>query len=146
MAAFQHVLVTTDFSPISSRAVEVACELACDLGARLTVLHVCEVPGYSQTGPIAYDLVTPVVAEAQARLDELLVSARRRCPTAGSLVKVGTASDAVLSVAGEIGADLVVLGTHGRRGFRHAILGSVAETVVRLCPVPVLTVRGQIDG
>jgi nucleotide-binding universal stress UspA family protein len=146
MAAFQHVLVTTDFSPVSTRAVEVACELACDLGARLTVLHVCEVPGYSETGPIAYDLVTPVVAGAQARLDELLAPARRRCPTASGLVKVGAASDAVLSVAGEIGADLVVLGTHGRRGIRHAVLGSVAERVVRLCPVPVLTVRGSPAG
>jgi len=146
MAVFQHVLVTTDFSPVSARAVEVACELACDLGARLTVLHVCEVPGFSGTGPIAYDLVTPRVAEAQASLDELLAPARQRCPSASGLVKVGAAAEAILSVAGEIGADLVVLGTHGRRGVRHALLGSVAERVVRLCPVPVLTVRGRGAG
>jgi nucleotide-binding universal stress UspA family protein len=55
--------------------------------------------------------------------------------------KVGSPFEQILAVAAQEGCDLVVLGTHGRRGIAHAALGSVAEKVVRLCPVPVLTVH-----
>lgn len=141
MASFQHVLVSSDFSPASDPALDAACTLARDLGCRLTVLHVCEVAGFSTTGPIPFDLVTPMVADAETRLEAVLARLRPQCPTVRGVVKVGTAWEEILSAARELGADLVVLGTHGRRGLSHAILGSVAERVVRLSPIPVLTVR-----
>ena len=62
-------------------------------------------------------------------------------PKTDSLVKTGNVYDLIIDVATKNGCDLVVIGTHGRRGVSHALLGSVAEKVVRLSPVPVLTVR-----
>jgi nucleotide-binding universal stress UspA family protein len=141
LATFKHIVVATDFSQASRGALELARNLAAETGAELSVLHVCEVPGYSETGPIPYDLVTPMVTRAQARLDDAVEYVRRACPAARGLVKIGVPSDQVLAVAGEVHADLVVIGTHGRCGLAHAVMGSVAERVVRLSPVPVLTVR-----
>ena len=61
-------------------------------------------------------------------------------------VRLGAPWEEILSVATERGADLVVVGTHGRRGFAHALMGSVAERVVRLSTIPVLTVRSRIKA
>jgi nucleotide-binding universal stress UspA family protein len=60
-------------------------------------------------------------------------------------LKTGDARDLINQTAAEVGADLIVMGTHGRRGVRRALLGSIAETVVRSAPCPVLTVRTH-DG
>ncbi len=146
MATFEHILAATDFSDASRGAIELGTALAGECGAELTLLHVCEIHGYAQTGPIRYDLLTPVVEEAQGRLDELLRSVRETCPRAKSLVKVGVPWEQILAVATETRADLVVMGTHGRRGLSHALVGSVAEHVVRQSPVAVLTVRARIPG
>lgn len=146
MATFKRILAATDFGDASRRAIELATALAGECGADLTLLHVCEVHGYSQTGPIPYDLLTPVAEQAQARLDELLGAVRETCPRARSRVKVGVAWEQILAVAAELRADLVVMGTHGRRGLSHALVGSVAEHVVRLSPVAVLTVRARGAG
>jgi nucleotide-binding universal stress UspA family protein len=146
MATFGHILAATDFSDVSRGALELAAALAGECGAELTLLHVCEISGYAQTGPIPYDLVTPAAEEAQARLDELLLSVREVCPRAKGLVKVGVAWEQILAVAADTRADLVVMGTHGRRGISHALVGSVAERVVRLSPVAVLTVRSRHAG
>jgi nucleotide-binding universal stress UspA family protein len=143
MATFKHILVATDFSDASARAIELACALATESGAHLTVVHVSEIPGYSETGPIPYEVVAPHVESAQAQLDAALAPIRRTCLGAKGLVKVGVPSEHILAVARETGADLVVVGTHGRRGIAHAFMGSVAERVVRTSPVPVLTVRSH---
>lgn len=141
MPTFRHILAATDFSETSARAVELARAMAAESGARLTVVHVCEVPADLQGGAIPYDLLVPAARAAQARVDEVVESLRGACPGAQALVKMGVAWEQILAVAAEARADLIVLGTHGRRGFAHAMMGSVAERVVRLSPVPVLTVR-----
>jgi nucleotide-binding universal stress UspA family protein len=64
---------------------------------------------------------------------------------AEGVLGIGSAWQNILSVAKELKADVIVLGTHGRSGVMHALLGSVAEKVVRLSPVPVLTVRGDAE-
>lgn len=143
MATFKHIVAATDFSEASRDALELARALAAETGAELTVVHVCEVPGYSETGPIAYDLVTPIAARAQEQMDALMDHVGRACPGARGLVKIGVAWEQLLGVAADVHADLLVMGTHGRRGFAHAVMGSVAERVVRLSPVPVLTVRSR---
>jgi len=143
MATFKHIVAATDFSEASRAALELARSVASESGADLTIVHVCEVPGYSGTGPIAYDLVTPIATQAQVQLDALLDHVRQACPRATGLVKVGAPAEQILAVAGDARADLVVMGTHGRRGLAHAVMGSVAERVVRLSPVPVLTVRSR---
>lgn len=141
MATFGRILVATDFSEASARALTLACSLARDAGGELTVLHVCEVPGYGDTGPIPYDVVTPLATAAQARLDASLRAVQRECPGAKALLKLGVPWQEILAVVRETRADVVVMGTHGRRGVAHALLGSVAERVLRLAPVPVVTVR-----
>jgi nucleotide-binding universal stress UspA family protein len=140
-ATFKHIVAATDFSETSRAAFELACELARECGAALTVVHVCEVPGYDETGPIPYDVATPIVASAERELDGIMRRVRASCPEATAVVRIGAAAAEILALAADVRADLVVLGTHGRRGFAHAVMGSVAERVVRCAPVPVLTVR-----
>jgi nucleotide-binding universal stress UspA family protein len=142
MATFKHILAATDFSDASRRALEVARSLARETGAELTVVNTCEMPAFIDFGVTA-DVVTPLADAAEAKLDELLRAVRADCPGAKGVVRVGVAWEQILVVAAEVGADVVVMGTHGRRGIAHAILGSVAERVVRLSDVPVLTVRSR---
>ncbi len=143
MATFKHVLVATDFEASSERALVLALELAGDSGSQLTVLHACEVPSYAYTelSFAAADLLEPIAEIARAKLDELLERVRRSCPRAQAILKTGVPWQQVLATAAEVGADLIVLGTHGRRGMAHALLGSVAEKVVRLSAIPVLIAR-----
>lgn len=145
MGTFKHVLAATDFSETSGRALEMAVSLARDAGAELSVVHVCEIPSYTDfAAPV--DLVTPITDVAETKLDELVRSLRDVCPGAKGMVRVGAPWEQILAAAAERGADLVVVGTHGRRGFAHAFMGSVAERVVRLSPIPVLTVRSRIPS
>ena len=140
MSVFKHVLVATDLTEASAPAVELAISIARHLGAALTVVHACEVPLLPEGLP-PVDYVTPLTTAAGARLDALLDGLRPRCPDVRRALRIGPPWEEILAAAVEAGADLVVVGTHGRRGLAHAMLGSVAERVVRLSPVPVLTVR-----
>jgi nucleotide-binding universal stress UspA family protein len=142
MPVFQRVVVATDFSEASARAIDLAVAMAREPGVELHVLHVCEIPVYADWAP-SVDLITPLTATAEERLDQLLSSLRASSPGAKGLLKVGVAWEQILAAAAEVRADLVVLGTHGRRGVAHAVMGSVAERVVRLSEIPVLTVRSS---
>jgi nucleotide-binding universal stress UspA family protein len=77
----------------------------------------------------------------QEALDALAARHRGHVQIGQVLMKTGDARDMIDEAAKELGADLIVMGTHGRRGFSRALLGSVAETVVRTAPCPVLTIR-----
>ena len=138
-------MVATDFSDCAQQAVTLAVEMARTSGADLTLVHTCEVPGYaySEQSLAAADLLTPIADHAQAKLDELVRTVREQCPGARGILKLGIPWEQILVAADEVAADLVVIATHGRRGFSHALLGSVAEKVVRSSPVPVLTVRAR---
>jgi nucleotide-binding universal stress UspA family protein len=142
MAIFKHVLLATDFSEASAAAVDLAVSIARQEGAALTVVHVCELPMLPEGAP-PVDLVRAITAEAGAHLDRFMASLKARSPEARPVLRIGSAWEEVLSASAEAGADLVVVGTHGRRGLVHAVLGSVAERIVRLSPVPVLTVRSR---
>ncbi|HSB19224.1 MAG TPA: universal stress protein [Anaeromyxobacteraceae bacterium] len=141
--AFRHILVATDFSEASGPALRLAVEMAREGGCDLTVQHTCEVPFYAYTelamSPV--DLLEPVVEVARRKLADVVAGVHGRCPGAHAVLKVGVPWEQILAAAREAGADLLVVGTHGRHGVTHALLGSVAEKVVRLSPVPVLTVR-----
>jgi nucleotide-binding universal stress UspA family protein len=141
MGVFKHVLVATDFSDSSSRALDLALALARD-GAELTVVHVCEVPAFTElSGSI--DLVTSLTDAARSRLEEHMGPIRNSFPAAKAVLEVGTAWEQILAAAAVARADVIVMGTHGRRGFAHALLGSAAERVVRLSQIPVLTVPAR---
>jgi nucleotide-binding universal stress UspA family protein len=131
MFRVQTILHPTDFSERSACAFQLACALARDRGARLIVLHVVPVPTLQEK--FAY---REEVEEALGRIraPDPQVRLERR-------LEVGDAAARILEAAQAIPCDLIVMGTHGRRGLGRALLGSVAEQVVRLAPCPVLTVK-----
>jgi len=121
----RHVLFPTDFSAVSRRAGRRAADLARRFGARLHVLHV--VPPVTDPTPTPESL-RRAVAELGAGLDVVAAT------------DSGTPARRITAYARRAGVDLIVMGTHGRTGFSRALLGSVAEAVVRLAPCEVLTV------
>jgi nucleotide-binding universal stress UspA family protein len=123
------ILFPTDFSPASEAAGRVACAVAEQAGARLHVLHV----------------VPPVTDPSMGaeRLARAAASLGGGLPVETALL-TGRAGRGIVDYARDKRIDLIVLGTHGRTGFSHAILGSVAETVVRLAPCLVLTVPAAV--
>lgn len=148
MKQWKTILVPTDFSPCSREAVKLAAEIAQESGGVLHLLHVVEVPaGLEPHSLVHVDGVRNSVTVEQAAheaAEQLLAEHRGAI---GSAVQVhtlsitGEAVPDVLAMAEKLGADLLVVGTHGRRGLSHLLLGSVAERLVRLANVPVLTVR-----
>jgi nucleotide-binding universal stress UspA family protein len=140
---FRHLLVPTDFGEAAGRALAIAIDLATKWESRLTLLHTYEIPGYAYPGAmsVAVDLLTPVRNAAQARLDKELADLRTQVPRADAVLCVGVPWQEIDRALRETGADLVVMGTHGRHGLDRVLIGSVAEKVVRSSPVPVLTVH-----
>jgi nucleotide-binding universal stress UspA family protein len=138
------ILVPTDFSEPSIEALELAIELASRFSASVTLLHAQEMPTY--VFPDAVMPVTPqVVAELEKSSKDELERIAGRVRAAGIPVNtktvLGPNDGEICRFAEEMNADLIVMGTHGRTGLRHVLLGSVAEKVVRRAPCPVLTVR-----
>jgi nucleotide-binding universal stress UspA family protein len=123
------ILFPTDFSPASEAAGRIAREMALQAGARLHVLHVV---------PPVTDPSLP--AEHLARAGRALADGLK----VETALLSGWAGRNIVDYAREKRVDLIVVGTHGRTGITHAILGSVAETVVRLAPCLVLTVPGSL--
>jgi nucleotide-binding universal stress UspA family protein len=139
---FRHILVPTDFGECAEQALEIAIGLATKLDAKLTLLHVCELPvsAYAMYAQGLYFPMDELEAAAKKALEEATAKLLTRMPNAESILASGTAVEQILSARKERNADLIVMGTHGRRGLSRVLLGSVAEKTVRLCPVPVLTV------
>ncbi len=136
------ILVPTDFSVGAGHALDYAVALAAKLGARIHVLHVVTLPAYGVdvTG-VASSNVIAELSEGGERALAALIAAHARDAFAPPLLRIGDAREVIDAVAREIGADLVVMGTHGRRGLTRLLLGSVAEAVVRTAPCSVLAVR-----
>lgn len=139
----KHILVPTDLSEGAEQALEYACELARRLDAEIHLLNVVGIPalGVPELGvALTSTVIDQLVTENQAALDQI---ARTKCTArlGQVLIKAGDPRDTINRTAQELGADLIVMGTHGRRGITRALLGSVAETVVRTAPCAVLTVR-----
>ena len=142
MNRFETILHPTDFSPGAEAAFRYACDLARDYGARLVVMHALEpsLPVVGEGGLVPTDL--PELRDAAEREFDLLrpeVTGVR----VGKLIRYGAAAGTIVDAARELGADLIVLGTHGRTGLGRLLLGSVAEEVVRTAPCPVLTVKAD---
>jgi nucleotide-binding universal stress UspA family protein len=140
--ATKHILVPSDFQAASAAALELAVELADKLDAKLTLLHVWELPIYPYMDfMLASEVISSVEDAATKGLERELSALRVRRPDAEGLLRTGVAWSAIQDVIQELKPDLVVMGTHGRRGLSHLTLGSVAEKTVRLSTVPVLTVH-----
>lgn len=136
------ILVATDFSECAEQALDYAVALADKLGAKIHLLNVIGIPamGIPEVGiAVTNTLIESTVQTHSARLDKL--ASRRTSGSIETVLRTGDARDLIIDVARETGADLIVMGTHGRRGVRRALIGSIAESVVRTAPCPVLTIR-----
>jgi len=146
MITLKRVLVATDFSDAADAAFAYGREIARTFGATLEVLHVVEnvyaslaVEGFAAADP---DLQQSLEEAARKRLNEVLCDEDRAELHAKPVILVSSApAFAIATYARDAGIDLVIMGTHGRRGVAHFLMGSVAERVVQIAPCPVLTVR-----
>ena len=146
MTPFKHLLVPTDFGESADRALALAIDIASQSGAKITLFHVWILPSaYSAYGQGVYWPSDDIEREARTTLERALAKAKERYPKTESALVCGQAWRAILELATERDVDLIVMGTHGRRGLSRLFLGSVAEKVVRLSPVPVLTVSTEAE-
>lgn len=146
---FRTILVATDFSPTSEHALEYARALAVSFGGKLHLLHVVPDPVLASawSEAYAYDLTAlgeRLRLDAERQLAEKAQTIRTVAVT--TEVLVGRPAAIITLTAAERGADLIVMGTHGRSGVTHLFMGSVAERVVRSAPCPVLTVGERASG
>lgn len=141
----QHILVPIDFSPNANQAFDYALRLAHSLQARLTVLHVIEPLLLGNRDPVPY----PAIEELESRITETLSSYHARITASGLkgdfAIVHGVPYQVIIATARTAHIDLIVMGTQGRTGLSHVLLGSVAERVVRHAPCPVLVMRVPAD-
>ncbi len=143
---FANILIPTDFGEPAREATDFAVGLAKTFESKLTLVHGFEVPAYAYMGldVAAVDYLTPIEDAARKLLDDELASLVKRWPRSSALFMKGQPWQQILKACEEVHPDLVVMGTHARKGISHALLGSVAEKVARLAPVQVLIARGKV--
>jgi nucleotide-binding universal stress UspA family protein len=139
----QHILVPMDFSTPSDQAFNYALELAGRLQARITLVHVIQLPALG--APVAGSLPVSYLHDLEVKTAELMESYAQRVREAGlecdTAIVQGVPSQQITDLAHTSGVDLIVMGTHGRTGLQHLLMGSVAEKVVRMAPCSVLVTR-----
>lgn len=146
MKSFHRVMVATDLTPASGPAFRAAVEMAND-GAELIIVHAYQPPNLAQV-----ETVAPAVyeewdrslrADVERKLRPLVEGARRGGADARALILSGPSSVTIAQAAKDNRADLLVMGTHGRKGVSRFFIGSVASRVISSAPCPVMTVRAQ---
>jgi nucleotide-binding universal stress UspA family protein len=146
MIRFQRILFPTDFSEASLQALHYAADLARFFDAQLFFVHVVQAPPMPADynfGTEVMDYAASLRERAEQQLDGLIEDAGCGGRATKILVQ-GEPAGAILGTAAEFGVDLIVLATHGTTGWRHMLFGSVAEKVVRLSAIPVLTVNERL--
>jgi len=147
MGIYRKILVPIDGSPASNRGLAEAIALAKDQGASLRLVHVLEetILGPGAETMVYLDNTADLLSEAGRQLVARAETAARESGLQSESIVLeirgARAADAIVAEANAWGADLIVLGTHGRRGAERLIMGSDAEEIVRTSPVPVLLVR-----
>jgi universal stress protein A len=144
MMRFRKVLIAVDDDPIAAHAADVGVELARSLHAEVALIHAID-PSmiFAPDAGIAAD---ELALRAQQDGTQLMADFRARLPAgiaALEFIPQGTPGSEIVKAAREWPADLVVIGSHGRRGLTRALVGSVAEAVMRHAPCPVLVVRAK---
>ena len=138
------ILFATDFSRWARRAEDYACALACSWRASLTVLSVAEFPpGLNPHYPVNHQYLAGLLNQTSSQLVDLKGRAERRGIAVTTRVATGIPSEEVITAARAEDSDLIVVGTRGKTGLAHVLLGSTAERVIRGAPCPVLTVRTE---
>lgn len=142
MGPFQNILVPVDFGDATEPAIDLSTKLARVFDAQITLIHAFDVTPFMTMSPLVPPLdVEPVLASLEGEMKGLVERTRARWPRVEGLVRRGLVYQTVLDLAKARRCDLIIIGTHGRRGVAHVLLGSVAEKVVRLSTIPVLTVH-----
>ncbi len=147
LARMKKILAPTDFSPGAESALQWALSLSEALGTDVFILHVLDLSLAGVAGLPTELAAMPAVGQLVDRLrvetKEEMAKVAARYPRATTMVREGSPRTGILEAGREIGADLIVMGTHGRTGLAHIFFGSVAEYVVRHSRIPVLTVRQE---
>lgn len=137
--SISRMVLATDFSSWASRAEEYACSLAVSWRAHLTVMTVLEFPpGLNPDYPVNHQYLTDRMSEASGQLAEFKRRASRRGIEIATRIATGLPSEEVNAAAQAEDADLIIMGTRGKTGLAHILLGSTAERVIRTAPCPVL--------
>src|SRR6185295_10225728 len=145
----KRILVPIDFSADSLSALAYARALAKGFHAELVILHVVDqtflahTPALSMAHPQWANLLDEQWRAAGAQLERLAAPLRKPHPRLLAILKRGAPASSIIAAAKRTGADLIVMGTHGRTGMTHMLIGSVAEKVMRMAHCAVLTVRWQ---
>lgn len=140
----RRILVPVDFSENTSSVLEWAAHLAEEHASQILLLHAYHLPVEFQQLEGAYlpaDFWASVKTEAEASLERYSDELKRRGLECENIVCEGYAATVIVEEADSRGVDLIVIGTHGRSGLKHLVLGSIAERVVQKAPCPVLTVK-----
>jgi universal stress protein A len=154
MPQISKILVPVDFSECSRAALAMAGRLAQSTGATLDVLHVWQVPSFiapsalvGGVGAPTQPLIDLVRKQAEREMSELVMEANRQGILIGSQRLIhGEPATTIVEESASGGYDLIAMGTHGRTGLQHLLLGSIAEKVVRMAHTPVLTVRHSAES
>jgi universal stress protein A len=142
------ILLCTDFSDNSQPARQLAAEYAGAFGSKLLILHVIEdkdFPGYVDWGEKLRELLEKVRRAAEERLQLLEKECAPLVKEVQTYCRTGNTPQEVVALAQEESVDLIVVGTHGRTGVKHLVMGSVARSVLRTAHRPVLIVEGPPD-
>lgn len=148
------LLVPVDLAGPTRPVVEMAVRLARALDCVVTLLHVVHLPvGVPPAGALPIGMIDTETAlsvldnEAGAHLESLAAEFRAQGLPVSHLIRHGEPADTIMHVAEKVGARHIVMGTHGRRGLERALLGSVAERVVRRagCPVTIVRTPDEVD-
>ena len=144
MSAPKTILVPTDFSEPAGLALDRALEIASSVKACVVLLYVCPLPYVTalEGAMVPSGDIVEALRDAGRKGLEGAIERRKGSNVAiEPKLVLGDPRTSILDAAKEVGADMIVMGTHGRRGLAHVFLGSTAEAVVRTSPIPVLTIR-----
>ena len=147
MPIFKRILVPLDGSPLSAHAADLAIDLATALQAELAFVHVIEPSEtVAPVGGLPPGELRKVVQQEARDVLDAATSRSHVEPPAWRFLKEGKPAPEIVAAAKEWGADLIVMGTHGRSGLGRVVLGSVAQAVVHAAPCPVLLVRASLGA
>lgn len=136
------ILVPTDFSELSNEAVDYAFSMAKRIGAKMVFMHTLEWPDHpDEMTPMSDEGYAFMKDRGNAMLHDLVTRAEKEGLEASASLADGVPFIEIIRAARKHNADLIIMGTHGRTGLSHVMMGSQAEKVVRQAPCPVLTIK-----
>ena len=147
MSHYKQILVAVDFSDPSIRALQVARDLGTRLNAKLIVIHFVpmRIMDMGMEGGVDFieEMHQSELAEARIKLEKFIKENTTSDDEIEHHLRSGEPAAEMNSMAAEVSADMIIIGTHGRSGIKHLLMGSVAESILRTADVPVLSVRSS---